>query len=96
MQTPSKFKKLVSVELHIQVTISNTDHIYYCNGVTIYTFKLKNYGVKIALLIIRYLVRSAGLEPARVLPHSDLNAARLPIPPRPLAIGIIRGAYRND
>ena len=51
---------------------------------------------KIALLIIRYLVRSAGLEPARVLPHSDLNAARLPIPPRPLAIGIVRGAYRND
>ena len=31
-------------------------------------------------------MRSAGLEPARVLPHSDLNAARLPIPPRPLAI----------
>ena len=30
-------------------------------------------------------MRSAGLEPARVLPHSDLNAARLPIPPRPLA-----------
>ena len=29
------------------------------------------------------MVRSAGLEPARVLPHSDLNAARLPIPPRP-------------
>ena len=29
-------------------------------------------------------MRSAGLEPARVLPHSDLNAARLPIPPRPL------------
>ena len=51
---------------------------------------------KIALLIIQYLVRSAGLEPARVLPHSDLNAARLPIPPRPLAIGIVRGAYRND
>ncbi len=33
------------------------------------------------------MVRSAGLEPARVLPHSDLNAARLPIPPRPLATG---------
>ena len=31
----------------------------------------------------KVLVRSAGLEPARVLPHSDLNAARLPIPPRP-------------
>ena len=29
------------------------------------------------------LVRSGGLEPPRVLPHSDLNAARLPIPPRP-------------
>jgi hypothetical protein len=45
---------------------------------------------------LRIVVRSAGLEPARVLPHSDLNAARLPIPPRPLAIGIVRGAYRND
>ena len=29
------------------------------------------------------MVRSRGLEPPRVLPHSDLNAARLPIPPRP-------------
>ena len=29
------------------------------------------------------VVRSARLELARVLPHSDLNAARLPIPPRP-------------
>ncbi len=29
------------------------------------------------------VVRSRGLEPPRVLPHSDLNAARLPIPPRP-------------
>ena len=44
---------------------------------------------------IEVVVRSAGLEPARVLPHSDLNAARLPIPPRPLAIGIVKGAYRN-
>ncbi len=29
------------------------------------------------------MVRPARLELARVLPHSDLNAARLPIPPRP-------------
>lgn len=29
------------------------------------------------------LVRSRRLELPRVLPHSDLNAARLPIPPRP-------------
>lgn len=29
------------------------------------------------------LVRSTGLEPARVLPHSDLNATCLPVPPRP-------------
>jgi hypothetical protein len=27
-------------------------------------------------------VRTTGLEPARGFPHSDLNAARLPIPPR--------------
>ena len=46
--------------------------------------------------VSQIVVRSAGLEPARVLPHSDLNAARLPIPPRPLAIGIDSGAYRND
>ena len=50
----------------------------------------------IAISYLGVVVRSAGLEPARVLPHSDLNAARLPIPPRPLAIGIVRGAYRND
>jgi hypothetical protein len=50
----------------------------------------------IAMSCLKVVVRSAGLEPARVLPHSDLNAARLPIPPRPLAIGIVRGAYRND
>ena len=31
----------------------------------------------------RNLVRSRRLELPRVLPHSDLNAARLPIPPRP-------------
>ena len=30
------------------------------------------------------MVRSRRLELPRVLPHSDLNAARLPIPPRPL------------
>ena len=29
------------------------------------------------------VVRMKGLEPSRVLPHSDLNAARLPIPPHP-------------
>ncbi len=29
------------------------------------------------------MVRSRRLELPRVLPHSDLNAARLPIPPRP-------------
>ena len=33
------------------------------------------------------LVRSRRLELPRVLPHSDLNAARLPIPPRPHVVG---------
>ncbi len=37
----------------------------------------------ISISISEILVRSGGLEPPRVLPHSDLNAARLPIPPRP-------------
>ena len=37
----------------------------------------------ISINISEILVRSGGLEPPRVLPHSDLNAARLPIPPRP-------------
>ena len=32
---------------------------------------------------VRAMVRSRRLELPRVLPHSDLNAARLPIPPRP-------------
>ena len=49
----------------------------------------------ISISYLEVVVRSAGLEPARVLPHSDLNAARLPIPPRPLAIGIDKSAYRN-
>ena len=37
------------------------------------------------------MVRSGGLEPPRVLPHSDLNAARLPIPPRPQVQGWYAG-----
>ena len=38
------------------------------------------------------MVRSGGLEPPRVLPHSDLNAARLPIPPRPhVKAGVLVG-----
>ena len=31
------------------------------------------------------MVRSEGLEPSLLLQNSDLNAARLPIPPRPQA-----------
>lgn len=31
----------------------------------------------------KIMVRPRRLELPRVLPHSDLNAARLPIPPRP-------------
>jgi hypothetical protein len=31
----------------------------------------------------RSKVRATGLEPARVLPHGNLNPVRLPIPPRP-------------
>ena len=27
------------------------------------------------------MVGETGLEPARVLPHNDLNVARIPIPP---------------
>ena len=45
--------------------------------------------------LLKFMVRPARLELARVLPHSDLNAARLPIPPRPLAIGIVKSAYRT-
>ena len=37
-------------------------------------------------MVLFKMVRSGGLEPPRVLPHSDLNAARLPIPPRPLVL----------
>lgn len=31
-------------------------------------------------------MRATGLEPARVLPHQNLNLARLPIPPRPRGV----------
>ncbi len=39
------------------------------------------------------MVRIKGLEPSRELPHSDLNAARLPIPPYPHMI--IRSTVRR-
>jgi hypothetical protein len=42
----------------------------------------------ISINISEVLVRSGGLEPPRVLPHSDLNAARLPIPPRPRGLAL--------
>ena len=35
------------------------------------------------------MVRSRRLELPRELPHSDLNAARLPIPPRPHCLGLV-------
>ena len=41
------------------------------------------------------MVRSRRLELPRVLPHSDLNAARLPIPPRP-HVSLVPGLYRSD
>ena len=37
------------------------------------------------------MVRSRRLELPRVLPHSDLNAARLPIPPRPHCPSLVTG-----
>src|SRR6056297_3632038 len=39
------------------------------------------------------MVRSRRLELPRVLPHSDLNAARLPIPPRPHCPWLGDGAF---
>ncbi len=42
------------------------------------------------------MVRSGGLEPPRVLPHSDLNAARLPIPPRPHVHRLASAAYIDE
>ena len=37
-----------------------------------------------------YAMRMRGLEPPRGFPHTDLNRARLPIPPHP------RGAANDD
>ena len=37
-----------------------------------------------------WVVRSRGLEPPPVLPDSDLNAARLPVPPRPHKIHYLK------
>ena len=39
-----------------------------------------------------YMVRSKGVEPPWMLIHTDLNRARLPIPPRPL----IHFLFRNN
>ena len=40
--------------------------------------------------MISLVVGGTGLEPARVLPHNDLNVARIPIPPpAPGDVGII-------
>jgi hypothetical protein len=36
-------------------------------------------------------MRMRGLEPPRGYPHTDLNRARLPIPPHPRAAGIVAG-----
>ena len=41
------------------------------------------HNAEISLISQKPLVRSRRLELPRELPHSDLNAARLPIPPRP-------------
>ena len=41
-------------------------------------------------------MRSGGLEPPRVLPHSDLNAARLPIPPRPQVCKLVVAALIDE
>ena len=45
--------------------------------------------------LVERMVRSRGLEPPRVLPHSDLNAARLPIPPRPHCLGLVKRRLAN-
>ncbi len=34
-------------------------------------------------------MRARGIEPPRVLPHKNLNLARLPIPPRPRRLDIV-------
>ena len=47
-------------------------------------------GVSKPLFWLASLVRSRRLELPRVLPHSDLNAARLPIPPRPQSEAVAR------
>src|SRR5712692_1012684 len=36
-------------------------------------------------------MRMRGLEPPRGCPHTDLNRARLPIPPHPRVTGIVAG-----
>jgi hypothetical protein len=47
-------------------------------------------------------MRMRGLEPPRGFPHTDLNRARLPIPPHPRALARIAdgsgtdGAAAND
>ena len=38
---------------------------------------------------LEMVVRIKGLEPSRELPHSDLNAARLPIPPYPHTLVLV-------
>src|SRR6266571_1677249 len=51
---------------------------------------LANRAKRAAVLNPLILVRSRRLELPRSFPHSDLNAARLPIPPRPHAGGLKR------
>ena len=56
-------------------------------GETTYPFKALDY----LETINPNMVRIKGLEPSRVLPHSDLNAARLPIPPYPHTLVLVAG-----
>src|SRR5580765_503879 len=43
----------------------------------------------------RLRVRMRGLEPPRPIGHTDLNRARLPIPPHPLARSVYRAALQR-
>ena len=55
--------------------MERTDKVLIYVALTVFVIK--------TAIITRQMVRPRRLELPRVLPHSDLNAARLPIPPRP-------------
>ena len=69
--------------IHNHLSDTDGDASAGSDGQSDLTYVKHGYMTPVIFPLVTDLVRSRRLELPRVLPHSDLNAARLPIPPRP-------------